>query len=72
MAAKNQMENGYFVLSAWCTHGKRWIDLEPRFCSPGDAERSVGERGIYRIVFVREDKRVPCEPFAWIGENDDC
>jgi len=72
MAAKNELGNGYFVLSAWCTQAKRWIDLEPRFSSPGDAERSVTERGIYRAVFVREDKRVPCEPFAWVGESDDC
>lgn len=31
MAAKNELERGYFVLSAWCTQTKRWIDLEPRF-----------------------------------------
>ena len=72
MAPKNELEHGYFVLSAWCTQAKRWIDLEPRFPSPGDAERSVAERGIYRAVFVREGERFPCEPFAWTGESDDC
>jgi hypothetical protein len=72
MAANNGWKPGYFVLSAWCTQTKCWIDLEPHFESPGDAERAVAERGIYRVVFVREGRRLPCDPFAWIGENDDC
>jgi hypothetical protein len=35
MAAKSVLEHGYFVLSAWCTQAKRWIDLEPRFSLAG-------------------------------------
>jgi hypothetical protein len=72
MLAKIELENGYFVLSAWCAQAKRWIDLEPRFSTPGDAERCVMERGVYRAVFLRERERDPCERFAWIGENDYC
>jgi hypothetical protein len=71
MTAKNEPEPGYFLLSAWCTHAKRWLDMKPRFISPGDAEQAVTERGIYRVVFVREGRRLPGEPFAWVGENED-
>jgi len=42
MAAKNELEGGYFVLSAWCTQAKRWIDLESRFprrAMPSDPSR---------------------------------
>ena len=70
MDANNESEPGYFLLSAWCTHTKRWLDMKPRFVSPGDAEQAVAERGIYRVVFVREGRRLPGEPFAWVGETD--
>ena len=70
MAANDDWEPGYFLLSAWCTHTKRWLDMKPRFVSPGDAEQAVAERGIYRVLFVREGRRLLGEPFAWIGEND--
>jgi hypothetical protein len=71
MAANNESELGYFLLSAWCTHTKSWQDMTPRFVSPGDAEQAVAERGIYRVVFVHEGRRLPCEPFALVGGNDD-
>jgi hypothetical protein len=52
-------------------HPRSTLD-RPRaaICSPGEAERYVPEGGMYRVVFVREGRRVPCEPFAWLGESD--
>jgi hypothetical protein len=59
MAANHRTVTEYVVLASWCTQTKRWIELESRYASPGEAERSVTERGIYRVIVVGPGQRLP-------------
>lgn len=71
MEANQKPETQYAVLASWCTQTKRWIELEARYSSPGEAEQSVTERGIYRVILVGCGGRLPLEPFACMGGSDD-
>lgn len=71
MEAAQAPETPYVVLASWCTQTKCGIELGTRYSSPGEAEQSVTERGIYRVVLVGSGGRLPLEPFAWMGAGDD-
>jgi hypothetical protein len=68
-AASNR-ETGRFVLAVWCTVSKAWHDLPGRYESPGQAEDAATERGIYRVVFVCDGRRLALDPFAKIAGED--
>lgn len=57
----------YFVLSAWCTATKTWQDAPGHHDSPSEARRMAIERGIYRVVYVCEERRCNLEVFAIVG-----
>jgi hypothetical protein len=59
----------FFLLTAWCTATRQWLDLPGRFDSPQDAERLAVERGIYRVVYVCDGRRLGMEPFAIVGAD---
>ena len=62
--------DGFFVLAAWCTVAKAWRDLDDRFESVADArDTAVQARGIYRIAYVRNGKRLDMDPFGFIGDG---
>jgi len=70
MKHHTQPAAGHFLLSVWCTARKAWQDLPERFASPGEAERRARDRGIFRVVFVCEGRRLSLEPFALVGDDD--
>lgn len=59
----------YVLLSRWCCVAKSWRDLPARHDSVGVAESAAIERGIYRVVFVCGERRLPMEPFGVIGSH---
>jgi hypothetical protein len=59
----------FILLSRWCGQTSSWRDLPGRHDSVGAAESAAMERGIYRIVFVCGDRRLPMEPFVVIGSH---
>jgi hypothetical protein len=59
----------YILLSRWCTATSSWRDLPARHESVGAAESAATDRGIYRVVFVCGDRRLPMEPFGVIGSH---
>jgi len=57
-----------FRLQAWCTTTRMWRDLHEAYTSPTEARSAAGaERGIYRIFYVREGRRLPVDLFAVVG-----
>jgi|688.fasta_scaffold393396_2 hypothetical protein len=67
--ADDPTATAFFVLTAWCTATRRWLDLPGRFDSVQDAQRLAIERGIYRVVYVRDERRLGMEPFAIVGDD---
>jgi hypothetical protein len=61
--------DAYFVLSAWCTVTKTWLEAPARYSTPDEARGAAVERGIYRLAYVRECKR--CDLDAWAVVGDD-
>jgi hypothetical protein len=59
----------FFMLTAWCTATRQWIEQPGRFGSVQDAERSAADRGIYRVVSVCDGRRLGLEPFAVVGDG---
>lgn len=69
MNTKPDDATAYFVLAAWCTATKAWQAAPGRYESPDDARRMAVERGIYRVVYVREGRQCGLEPFALVGDD---
>jgi hypothetical protein len=70
MAADSTKSSEPFVLlSQWCCLSKAWRDIPARYASVGAAESAATERGIYRVVFVCGQRRLPMEPFGVIGSH---
>jgi hypothetical protein len=70
MAADATRSTDQFVLLArWCSASSSWRDLPARHDSVGAAESAAAERGIYRVVFVCGQRRLPMEPFGVIGSH---
>jgi hypothetical protein len=59
----------YILLSRWCSATSSWCDIPVRHDSVGAAESAATDRGIYRVVFVCGDRRLPMEPFGVIGSH---
>jgi hypothetical protein len=59
----------YILLSRWCCVAKSWRDSLERYDSGGAAESAATARGIYRVVFVCGERRLPMEPFEVIGSH---
>lgn len=60
----------HFALDQWCSVSKTWRDLHGQYESPRHAEDAATERGIYRVVFVRNGQRHGMEPFAKVCGDD--
>lgn len=69
MKSKSDDSGMYFVLASWCTATRAWQQIPGRYKSVQDAERSVTERGIYRVTCVCDERRCDLEPFARVGED---
>jgi hypothetical protein len=67
--AHDRNATAFFLLTAWCTASRQWLDLPGRFDSPQAAERLAAERGIYRVVYVCDGRRLGMEPFAIVGDD---
>ncbi len=67
--ADNSNSTAFFLLTAWCTATRQWLDLPGRFDTPQAAQRLAVERGIYRVVYKRDGRRLGLEPFAVIGSE---
>jgi hypothetical protein len=66
----NPAADGFFVLAAWCTMAKSWKDRAEKFESVAEAQdAAVQARGIYRIAYVRNGRRLDLEPFGFIGDD---
>ncbi len=61
--------DAYFVLAAWCTAGKAWHDLPQRYGSAADARGAARERGIYRVGYVCEGRRLDLDAWAVVGDD---
>jgi len=59
----------FILLSRWCGQTSSWRDLPARHESVGAAESAASDRGIYRVVFVSGERRLPMEPFGVIGSH---
>jgi hypothetical protein len=62
-------EDGHFVLAAWCTASRAWHDQPGQYESNWQAQAVATERGIYRVAYLRDDRRVDMEPFAIVGDG---
>jgi hypothetical protein len=70
MATKdNPNATAFFLLTAWCTATRQWLDLPGRFDTVQDAQRLAVERGIYRVVYQCDGRRLGMEPFAVLGDD---
>lgn len=58
-----------FVLAQWCSVRKAWVELPGQYRSPQSAEQAAVERGIYRVVYVYDGRRIGMEPFARVGDD---
>ena len=59
-----------FRLQAWCTTTRTWRDLHEDYTSPAEARSAAAaERGIYRVFYVREGRRLPVDLFAVVGDE---
>jgi len=58
-----------FVLAQWCSVTKDWQEMPGQYRSPQLAERAAVERGIYRVVYVCNGRRLGMEPFARVGDD---
>jgi hypothetical protein len=67
--ADSSREEGHFVLTAWCTASKAWHDQPGQYESIWRAEAAATERGIYRVTYVREGRRLDMEPFVIMGTD---
>jgi hypothetical protein len=59
----------YILLSLWCSETTAWRDLPARYAAVGAAESAASARGIYRVVLVCGERRLPMEPFAVVGSH---
>jgi hypothetical protein len=62
-------DDAYFVLAAWCTADKEWRDLPARWEAPADAQGAACGRGIYRVAYVLEGRRLDLNTFAVVGDD---
>lgn len=69
MAAESNERTTYFVLTAWCIATKTWQATPGRYDSPSNARRMATERGIYRVIYIREGRQCALEPFALVGDD---
>ena len=69
MATDPQYDVPTFVLAQWCSVSKAWVELPGQYRSPQLAELAAVERGIYRVVYVCDDRRLGMEPFARVGDD---
>ncbi len=53
----------YVLLSRWCAESSSWREIPVWHDSVGAAEAAATDRGIYRVVFVCGDRRLPIESF---------
>jgi hypothetical protein len=67
--ADSSREDGRFVLSFWCTASKAWHDQQGHYESTWQAQATATERGIYRVSYLRDGRRMDMEPFAIVGEG---
>jgi hypothetical protein len=68
--AKRADADGYFTLAAWCTVTKAWVDHEQQFASAAEAQAAALQaRGIYRISYLCNGRRLDLEPFGFIGHE---
>jgi len=69
MATDPQYDVPTFVLAQWCSVTKAWQEMPGQYRSPQLAERAAVERGIYRVVYVCDGRRLGMEPFARVGDD---
>lgn len=62
-------EDGYFVLAAWCTVSKAWQEQPEQYDSVWEAQAAATARGIYRVIYLRDGRRLNMEPFAIVGDD---
>ena len=67
MATDPEYDVPTFVLAQWCSVTKAWQEMPGQYRSPQLAERAAVERGIYRVVYVCNGRRLGMEPFARVG-----
>jgi hypothetical protein len=67
--AESLREDGHFVLAAWCTASKAWHDQPGQYESLWQAQATATERGIYRVSYLRDGRRMDMEPFAIVGDG---
>jgi hypothetical protein len=67
--ANESSDDGYFMLSAWCTTAKAWHGHEGQYESSWQAQAAATERGIYRVSYLRDGRRLDMEPFAIVGDS---
>lgn len=65
-----QVAPGHCLLSQWCSVRKDWLDLPGEYHSLSHAEDAATERGIYRVLYVGDGRRIAMEPFGRIGGSD--
>lgn len=70
MGTQPRLESAYFTLAQWCSVSKAWHDLPGRYDSMRHAEDAATERGIYRVVYVCDERRLGMEPFAKVAGDD--
>jgi hypothetical protein len=61
--------DAYFVLAVWCTAARAWHDLPARYGSAPDARDAARERGIYRVCYVCDGRRLDLDAFAFVGDD---
>lgn len=67
--AESLREDGHLVLWAWCTASKGW-DVQPgEYESKWQAAAAATERGIHRVSYLRDGRRMEMEPFVIMGED---
>jgi hypothetical protein len=69
MATNPEYDMPTFVLAQWCSVTKDWQEMPGQYRSPQLAERAAVERGIYRVVYVCNGRRLGMEPFARVGDD---
>lgn len=68
MNDKQGTDEPAFRLQACRTTTRMWRDLHEAYASPTEARSAAAaERGIYRMVYVREGRRLPVDLFAVVG-----
>mgnify|MGYP006289135909 CR=1 FL=1 len=67
--AASSTTDTYFLLAAWSTTDKAWCDLPQRYSTAPDARDAARERGIYRVAYVRDGRRLDLDTWAVVGDD---